>query len=67
MEWRRLVQCDQCGESSFVHGVHFEYTVGKAGYQFNRVVVSAKCPTCGERNVAVPVPISTASIDQPPH
>ena len=30
MEWRQVVQCDQCGESSFVHGVHFEYTKGDA-------------------------------------
>ena len=65
MEWQRVVQCDQCGESSIVHAVHFEYTKGDAGYQFNRVVVSANCPICGVRNVAVPVPIHMASIDQP--
>lgn len=65
MEWRRVVQCDQCGESSFVHGVHFEYTKGEWGYQFKRAVVTAKCPMCGERDVVVSVPIPMSPIDQP--
>jgi hypothetical protein len=64
MEWRRLVQCDRCGESSFVHGVHFEYTKGEANYQIKRVVVSTKCPNCGVRNVPVRLPIPKPSIDQ---
>jgi len=65
MEWRRVVQCDQCGESSFVHGVHFEYTKDETGYHFQRAIVTAKCPLCGDRDVAIPLPVPGASNDHP--